>query len=278
MYTTFCMRTNLRYSILKYEAADGMTDASTASDGPLSEAILEIETPGSYAILRTEAGVHRVQRVPATESKGRVHTSVASVFVLPSVPANPNDADDAAAVAGGLDIEDPESDYYVNPTDVRTDLMRASGAGGQHVNKTESAIRLTHIPTNTVVAVQTERSQHKNRARAWQILRSRLAALKREAREEEALALRRGLSGGGKSMGRSDKVRTYNWSQGRVTDHRSGITVHDLDGVMEGGDTLDRIMESVRLWMRDQEIENLMAEEEAKQKESEKEEKEKGKK
>lgn len=202
-----------------------------------------------------------MQRVPATESKGRTHTSVASVLVLPSIPVNPNDEVDAASVAGGLAVDDPESDYYVSAADVRTDVMRARGAGGQHVNTTDSAVRLTHIPSGIVVAVQEGRSQHKNRAKAWQILRSRLAQLKREAREEEALALRRGLSGGGKTMGRTDKVRTYNWGQQRVTDHRSGCTVHDLDGVMEGAEALDTVMESVRGWMRDEMIEGMMAEE-----------------
>lgn len=260
MYTALCTRLGLRATLLKYESADGMSDPN-GSDAPLQEAILEIETQGAYDVLRTEAGVHRVQRIPATESKGRVHTSVASVLVLPSIPANPNDEADAAAVGEGLRVDDPESDYYVNPTDVRTDVMRARGAGGQHVNTTDSAVRLTHVPTGTVVACQDGRSQHKNRAKAWQILRSRLAQQKREAREEEALALRRGLSGGGRKMGRADKVRTYNWGQGRVTDHRSGMTVHDLDGVMEGGETLERIMESVRGWMRDVEIEGMVAEE-----------------
>jgi len=259
MYTALCARLNFPVSLLKYEAADGMSDPS--GNAPLQEAILEVTAPGAYGVLRTEAGVHRVQRVPATESKGRTHTSVASVLVLPSIPVNPNDEVDAASVAGGLAVDDPESDYYVSAADVRTDVMRARGAGGQHVNTTDSAVRLTHIPSGIVVAVQEGRSQHKNRAKAWQILRSRLAQLKREAREEEALALRRGLSGGGKTMGRTDKVRTYNWGQQRVTDHRSGCTVHDLDGVMEGAEALDTVMESVRGWMRDEQIEGMMAEE-----------------
>jgi peptide chain release factor 1 len=271
MYTLLLSRLGLQTSLLKYEAADGMSDALSGSDGPLQEAILEVESPGAYALLRTEAGVHRVQRVPATESKGRVHTSVANVLVLPSIPANPNDEADSAAVGMGLMVEDPESDYYVSAADVRTDVMRARGAGGQHVNTTDSAVRLTHAPTGTVVAIQDGRSQHKNRAKAWQVLRSRLAQMRREAREEEALKLRRGLSGGGRTMGRADKVRTYNWNQGRVTDHRAGMTVHDLDGVMGGGEALEGIMEGVRGWMRDQEVEGLMAEEAQKEKDAAKE-------
>lgn len=258
MYQSFCSARSLRATLLKYESSDGMSDPN-GSDAPLQEAVLEIETPGAYDVLRCEAGVHRVQRVPATESKGRTHTSVASVMVLPSFPANPNDSGD-----GGLgDFDDPKSDYYVNPQDVRTETMRASGAGGQHVNTTDSAVRLTHIPTNTVVACQQERSQLKNRAKAWQILRARLAQAKREAREEEMLKMRRSVSGQGKT-GRGDKVRTYNWGQQRVTDHRSGVSVHDLGDVMEGGHSLEKVMESVRAWLMERDVEGLVLEEEGK--------------
>ncbi|KAJ8604259.1 hypothetical protein MRB53_041857 [Persea americana] len=224
------------------------------SDAPLQEAILEVDTKGAYSMLRPEAGVHRVQRVPVTESKGRTHTSAVAVMVLPSLPINANDE------AGGIeDFDNPESDYYVNPQDVRVDVMRARGAGGQHVNTTESAVRLTHIPTNTVVAVQDERSQLKNRAKAWRVLRARLAQLKRDAREEEALQMRRRVAGSG-SAGRSDKIRTYNWGQSRVTDHRSGITLNQLDDVMSGGESLNKIMASVTQWFEDQEIAGMLAE------------------
>jgi peptide chain release factor 1 len=256
MYRSYCSRKNFRASLLKYETADGDSDAS--GESPLAEAILEIETPGAYGKLRSEAGVHRVQRVPATESKGRTHTSAVGVLVLPSLPTSGSEGLEMRET----DLNDPNSDYYVNPTEVRTDVMRARGAGGQHVNTTDSAIRLTHIPTNTVVSMQDTRSQHKNREKAWQLLRSKLAQAKREAREEEVIKLRRGVIGVAK-MGRGDKVRTYNWGQQRVTDHRSGLSVHNLDDVMDGGDELDKIIDSVRSWLGEREIEAMLADEEA---------------
>ena len=206
MYKAYCLRKKMRVSMMKYETADGTGDGS--GEAPLAEAILEIESSGAYGRLRSEAGVHRVQRVPATESKGRVHTSAVSVLVLPSLPTNGNEGQELSQA----DLTDPESDYYVNPTDVRTDVMRARGAGGQHVNTTDSAVRLTHVPTNTVVAMQDSRSQHQNREKAWQLLRSKLAQARREAREEEVAKLRRGVMGVAK-MGRENKVRTYNWQQ-----------------------------------------------------------------
>jgi peptide chain release factor 1 len=258
MYTAYCARKKMRVSMMKYEIGDG-------DDSPLSEAILEIESSGAYGQLRSEAGVHRVQRVPATEAKGRVHTSAVSVLVLPSLPANPSDGQEL----NQADLNDPESDYYVNPTDVRTDVMRARGAGGQHVNTTDSAVRLTHVPTNTVVSMQDSRSQHKNREKAWQLLRSKLALARREAREEEVAKLRRGVIGVAK-MGRENKVRTYNWNQQRVTDHRSGLSVHSLDDVMEGGDGLDTVIDSVKTWFGEQEMLTLLAEEEEAKKPSKK--------
>ncbi|TQS35499.1 hypothetical protein Golomagni_04081 [Golovinomyces magnicellulatus] len=249
MYTAYCSRVGLRTSLLKYETVDGV-------DSPLAEAIIEVSDAGAYGRLRTEAGVHRVQRVPATESKGRVHTSAVGVLVLPSLPTSPGENQ----LLSEADLDDPSSDYYVNPTDVRTDVMRARGAGGQHVNTTDSAVRLTHIPTNTVVAIQDSRSQHANRAKAWQLLRSRLAQAKREAREEEVMKLRRGVIGVSK-MGRGDKVRTYNWGQQRVSDHRSGIHCYNLDDVMSGGPELDKIMESVKTWQLDCEMEAMLMDE-----------------
>ena len=254
MYTAYCSRKNLRASLLKYDTADG-TSGETA---PLAEAIIEIEAPGAYGELRSEAGVHRVQRVPATEKAGRTHTSAVSVLVLPSIPTTGSEGLEMHEV----DLNDPTSYYYVNPTEVRTDVMRARGAGGQHVNTTDSAIRLTHLPTNTVVSMQDSRSQHKNREKAWQLLRSRIAQAKREAREEEIVALRRNVIGVAK-MGRGDKVRTYNWGQQRVTDHRSGLTVHNLDDVMEGGDELEKVIQSVKGWLGEREIEMLLAEDES---------------
>ncbi|KAI9716493.1 MAG: hypothetical protein M1828_007653 [Chrysothrix sp. TS-e1954] len=255
MYTSLCARLAYSASLLKYEDTAGSSDPH-GSDAPLSEAILEVPARGSYGLLRLEAGVHRVQRVPATESKGRTHTSAVNVLVLPSLPSS-SSSSSASEEAGHQDSEtdpnDPNSDYYVSSADVRIDVMRARGAGGQHVNTTDSAVRLTHLPTNTVVACQDSRSQHQNRAKAWQILRSRLAALKREAREEEVERVRQGTVGHGKS-GRGDKVRTYNWGQSRVTDHRSGVSVGQLGDVMEGGEALGRLMESVRAWDRDREV------------------------
>lgn len=254
MYTSFCSSNGLRANIVKQD----MEDAVSTAEARLTEAVVEIETPGSYDILRTEIGVHRVQRVPATETKGRTHTSAVSVMILPSFP------EAAAANDSALNFDDPNSDYYVDPQEVRSEKMRASGAGGQHVNKTESAIRLTHIPTGVTVSMQDSRSQHANRKSAWQLLRAKLAERKREAREEEMVKLRRGAMGGVARMGRGDKVRTYNFSQSRCTDHRSGTTLHDLSNVLDGGYGLETIMESVRKWLVDRDVEDMIAEEKLK--------------
>ena len=254
MYTSFCSRNGLRSTIIKRDVEDG------PAEDRLSEAVLEVETDGAYGILRTESGVHRVQRVPATETKGRTHTSAVSVMVLPSFPETSSGMD------GELNFEDPNSDYYINPQDVRTEKMRASGAGGQHVNKTESAIRLTHIPTGTVVSMQDSRSQHSNRKKAWQVLRAKLAEARQEAREQELVLLRRGAMGGVARMGRGDKIRTYNFGQSRCTDHRSGITMHNLDNVLGGGDDLETVMDSVRTWLVDREVEAMIAEDAARSK------------
>lgn len=249
MYMTFCARRGLRPAILKQEVEVG------PAEDRLSEAVIEIEADGAYDLLRTESGVHRVQRVPATETKGRTHTSAVSVMVLPSFPESGSGLDSA------LNFDDPSSDYYVDPQEVRVEKMRAGGAGGQHVNKTESAIRLTHIPTGTVVSMQDERSQQANRRKAWQVLRAKLAEARQEAREQELVELRRGVLGGVARMGRGDKIRTYNYGQSRCTDHRSGITIHNLDDVLDGGEGLETVMESVRSWMADREVEAMVAEE-----------------
>ncbi|MCJ1435372.1 hypothetical protein MMC27_004744 [Xylographa pallens] len=250
MYQAFCKRQGLHASLLKLDETEGM-----GNESQVQEAILEIEGEGAYAMLRCEAGVHRVQRVPATESKSRTHTSAVSVMVLPSFPSTGVDEMTQNS------FSDPTSDYFVDPKDVRTDVMRARGAGGQHVNTTDSAVRLTHIPTNTVVAIQDSRSQIANRKKAWHILRSRIAQARREAREEEMAKLRVSVVGVAR-MGRGDKIRTYNWGQQRVTDHRSGITLHHLDDVLEGGPSLDTVMQSVRGWMTERELEALGADEE----------------
>ncbi|KAL9098581.1 MAG: hypothetical protein Q9163_005790 [Psora crenata] len=253
MYRAYCTRHSLPFKLLSIDFS-----ASRGAEDQIQEAILEISDPGAYDIFRCEAGVHRVQRVPATETKGRTHTSAVSVLVLPNFPAEGGDEESIA----DANLNDPSSDYYVNPQDVRTDVMRAKGAGGQHVNTTDSAVRLTHIPTNTVVAIQDSRSQHQNRQSAWRLLRARLAQARREAREEEMASLRVSVVGVGK-MGRGDKVRTYNWSQQRVTDHRSGITVNRLDDVLAGGDGLDEVMSSVKNWLKSKDLEALVADEEA---------------
>jgi peptide chain release factor 1 len=258
MYTNYCTRNGLNATLLKLETADYSASGGTTSSGSMhvQEAVLEVHTPGAYGTLRCEAGVHRVQRVPATEKQGRTHTSAASVLILPSL------AEDAGGDMGENSFNDPKSDYYVDPKDVRLDVMRASGAGGQHVNKTESAVRLTHDPSGIVVAVQETRSQIKNKEKAWRILRSRIAQIRREEREAEIVRLRRGAGAG--KVGRENKVRTYNWGQQRVSDHRSGIDSRHLDDVIDGGEALETVMESVRAWMTEEEVLGLIAEEEAK--------------
>lgn len=248
MYQIYCSNNRLSYNLLKFEDAGG---APGTSGVDVQEAIIEVNTDGAYGILRCEAGVHRVQRVPATESKGRTHTSAASVLVLPSFPEHQGEG-------GADDFNDPKSDMYLDPKDVRIEVMRASGAGGQHVNKTESAVRLTHIPTGITVGMQEARSQVQNREKAFRVLRARIAQQRREAKEEEMLQMRRSVVGVSK-IGRNDKVRTYNWAQNRVTDHRSGFSVLSLEDTLRGGSSLEQVMESVRKWMSERDIEQLLA-------------------
>jgi peptide chain release factor 1 len=242
MYQTFCSNQGLRTNIIS-------DDWSGGEDSMLLGAIVEVESSGAYGLLRGEAGIHRVQRVPETETKGRTHTSTASVMVLPSFPEN-HDSE--------IDINDPNNDFYLDPKDIRKEYMRASGAGGQHVNKTESAVRLTHLPTKTQVFVQESRARPENEKRAYSLMRSRIAQTRREAKEEEIIKMRRNVIGVNKA-GRSDKIRTYNFSQQRTTDHRSGITVLGIDGVMAGGQSLETVMDSVRQWMTSIEVEELLA-------------------
>ncbi|MBQ4566683.1 MAG: peptide chain release factor 1 [Desulfovibrio sp.] len=183
---------------------------SPSETGGYKEVICLVAGNKVYSRLKFEAGTHRVQRVPATETQGRIHTSAATVAVMP---------------------EAEEVDVELRPEDLRIDIFRASGAGGQHVNKTESAVRITHIPTGTVVSCQDERSQHKNKARAMKVLASRILAAERERQNMELSADRRAQVGSGD---RSERIRTYNFPQGRCTDHRINLTLYSLDRIMEG--------------------------------------------
>ncbi|AEO63383.1 uncharacterized protein THITE_2108544 [Thermothielavioides terrestris NRRL 8126] len=255
MYRAYCSNKGYRTRVVKYEASD--SDGQTGSEGEiaLQEAVLEIQEPGAYGLFRGEAGMHRVQRVPATEKSGRTHTSAVAVWVLPSFPENSTSESEA-------DWDNPESDFYINPAEVRSETMRARGAGGQHVNKTESAVRLTHIPTGTTVSMQDSRSQQRNREEAWRLLRSRIAQQRREAREEQARQLRSSVLANSQ-ITRGDKIRTYQYQQDRCTDHRSGLDAHNLPDVLRGGETLGKIMESVQTWLINKDIQALIADEEA---------------
>ncbi|MEO7741323.1 MAG: peptide chain release factor 1 [Usitatibacter sp.] len=207
MYTRYAERNRWQVEIVS---------ESPGEAGGYKEVIARVVGQGAYSKLKFESGGHRVQRVPATETQGRIHTSAATVAVMP-------EADDASGVV-------------INPADVRVDTFRASGAGGQHVNKTDSAVRLTHAPTGIVVECQDARSQHKNREQAWRVLAARIKDKQmREAQAKEA-SERKSLVGSGD---RSDRIRTYNFPQGRVTDHRINLTLHKIDQIMDGG--LDEI-------------------------------------
>ncbi len=188
-----------------------VVNANEGEHGGFKEVIAKVDGEGVYGVLKFESGGHRVQRVPETESQGRIHTSACTVMVLPEVPES----------------QAPE----INPADLRVDTFRASGAGGQHINKTDSAIRITHLPSGLVVECQDERSQHKNRARAMSVLAARLAQLEEDKRRAEEANTRRSLLSTGD---RSDRIRTYNYPQGRVTDHRINLTLYRLNEVMEG--------------------------------------------
>jgi peptide chain release factor 1 len=198
-----------------------LISASEGAVGGYKEIIAEVRGRGVYAKMKFESGVHRVQRVPDTETSGRIHTSAATVAVLP---------------------EAEDVDVAINDADLRIDVFRASGAGGQHVNKTESAVRITHMPSGIVVAVQDERSQHKNKARAMELLRTKLYDMERQKLDSASAAERKGLVGSGD---RSQRIRTYNFPQGRVTDHRINLTLHKLPQILEGealGEVIDALV------------------------------------
>lgn len=263
MYQLYCDRKGYKAKVLKYETSDQAGSASGhAGEQPLQEAVLEIEDPGSYDIFRGEAGIHRVQRIPTTEKNGRTHTSAAALWVLPSLQEN-------SGGEAATDFNDPTSDFFVDPAEVKVERMRAQGAGGQHVNKTESAIRLTHQPTGIAVSMQDHRSQQRNRDAAWTLLRSRIAQKRRDDREELARQLRSSVLAKNQ-VTRGDKIRTYNYSQDRCTDHRSGLDVHNLPDVMQGGEGLDRIIESVRERFIEDDIQAAIADEEVASGEGEK--------
>lgn len=191
---------------------------SVSEKGGFKEIIANITGAGVFSRLKFESGVHRVQRVPVTESGGRVHTSASTVAVMPQAT---------------------EVDIQINPEDLRIDVFRASGAGGQHVNKTESAVRVTHIPTGIAIAIQEEKSQHKNKARAMDLLYTKLYDAERQRLASERAADRKEQVGSGD---RSERIRTYNYSQGRVTDHRINLTLYNLDKII-AGDDLDMVVD-----------------------------------
>jgi peptide chain release factor 1 len=194
-------------------------DSNPTELGGFKEVVFSIEAKGAYSRLKFESGVHRVQRVPTTEASGRIHTSTITVAVLP-------------------EVDDVEID--INPADLQIDTYRAGGAGGQHINKTESAIRITHIPTGLVVTCQDERSQHKNKDKAMKVLRSKLFEIAEEQKNSEVAQTRKSQVGTGD---RSERIRTYNYPQGRITDHRIGLTLYKLDSIVDGD--LDEVIDAL---------------------------------
>ena len=212
MYTRFAERNSWKCSVM---------ESNTIGIGGFKEIIFSVEGQGVYGLMKFESGVHRVQRVPKTETSGRVHTSAATVAVLP---------------------EAEEADIEVLDSDLKIDTYRASGAGGQHVNKTESAIRITHIPTGVVVTCQDETSQHKNKAAALKVLRSRLLAAQKEKIAKARATARKNMVSTGD---RSAKIRTYNFPQGRITDHRINFTEYNLEAIMDG--QISSVIENLKL-------------------------------
>jgi len=211
MYQRYCGLQGWKTEILSLSESDL---------GGFKEAVLEVQGRGVFAKLKFESGVHRVQRVPATETQGRIHTSAATVAVLP---------------------EAEDVDIVILDKDLRIDTYRAQGAGGQHVNKTDSAVRITHLPTNTVVAMQEEKSQHKNKAKAMTMLKAKIFDAERKRVDAERASERKSLVGSGD---RSERIRTYNYPQGRVTDHRINLTLYNLARIVSG-DELGEIVDAL---------------------------------
>jgi peptide chain release factor 1 len=223
MYTRYAERQGWRTEIVS---------ESEGEVGGYKEVVIRVVGDAAYGRLKFESGGHRVQRVPATENQGRIHTSACTVAALP-------EPDEATAV-------------QINPADLRIDTYRASGAGGQHVNKTDSAVRITHIPTGIVAECQDDRSQHRNKAKAMQVLAARIQEKERSERAAKEAATRKGLIGSGD---RSDRIRTYNFPQGRMTDHRINLTLYKLGAIMEGD--LDEVIQALLLARRAEQLEEL---------------------
>ena len=212
MYLRFCEQHGWRTEVM----GESMSEL-----GGYKELVLRVEGDSAYGTLRFESGGHRVQRVPVTEAQGRIHTSACTVAVMPE--------------------PDEEAELQLNPADLRIDTFRSSGAGGQHINKTDSAIRITHLPTGLVAECQDDRSQHRNKAKAMAVLTARLQDKERTERAAKEAATRKGLIGSGD---RSDRIRTYNFPQGRVTDHRINLTLYRLQAVLDGA--LDEVLEALQ--------------------------------
>ena len=211
-------------------------NASESDKHGFKEVVFELRGRGAYSRLKFESGVHRVQRVPETEAQGRIHTSACTVAVMPEA--------------------DPIADIEINPADLRIDTFRASGAGGQHVNRTDSAVRITHLPTGLVVECQDDRSQHRNRAQAMAVLASRLLDRERSERQRKEAATRKSLIGSGD---RSERIRTYNFPQGRVTDHRINLTLYRIDAIVDGD--LDEIVTALQNEFQAEQLAALAGEE-----------------
>lgn len=221
MYKRFCENHGMNFELISFSAAEA---------GGCKEVIAQISGKGSYGMLKYESGIHRVQRVPKTEASGRVHTSAATVAIIP---------------------QQDEVQLDINPADLKIDTFRASGAGGQHINKTDSAVRITHVPTGFVVASQESRSQHRNREIAFSLLKSRILEEMQNKQQKEQAQLRKTLVGSGD---RSEKIRTYNFPQNRITDHRIGLTLYRIDDVMKGD--LDEIISALQTADRVQKLQS----------------------